>query len=103
MRNCAIVAATLFFIAATVVRAQGPQSETVNGFLCPITGKQILAASQPLNVNLLSGTKTPKDALDLILMAKWSLNYLAGTLTPERDFASSYGNWPLKMPPYAIG
>ena len=36
-------------------------------------------------------------------MAKWALNYLAGTVTSEDGFASSYGNWPLRMPPYAVG
>jgi len=36
-------------------------------------------------------------------MAKWSLNYLAGSVSEEANFASSYGNWPLKMPPYALG
>jgi hypothetical protein len=36
-------------------------------------------------------------------MAKWALNYLAGTVSAENGFASSYGNWPLKASPYAVG
>jgi hypothetical protein len=36
-------------------------------------------------------------------MAKWALNYLTGTISADAGFASSYGNWPLRMPPYAVG
>jgi hypothetical protein len=52
---------------------------------------------------MLSKTSDKRDTLDPVVMAKWSLNYLVGTVSEENGFASSYGNWPLKMPPYQIG
>lgn len=73
------------------------------GFLSPVRECGGVPDSAPVQVEMLSRTKTPKDALNLVLMAKWSLNYLAGSITAETDFASSYGNWPLKMPPFAMG
>jgi hypothetical protein len=77
--------------------------ETLPGFILPVSNIEPVADTAPRNVELLSQTILPKDPLDLQLMSQWSLNYLAGTITIEDDFASSYGNWPLKMPPYAIG
>jgi hypothetical protein len=41
--------------------------------------------------------------LELRDMAKWSLNYLAGSITPDKGYASSYGNWPLNDPPFSVG
>lgn len=103
MRFWGAMAGTLCVIAGTVGHAQSAQPEKIDGFLFPVTGKHILLASQPPDVKLLSKTTSPRDTLDPVLMAKWSLNYLAGSVSEEQGFASSYGNWPLKMPPYAIG
>ena len=36
-------------------------------------------------------------------MASWCLNYLTGSITAEKNYASSYGNWPLNDPPFSIG
>src|SRR3954452_4373593 len=36
-------------------------------------------------------------------MARWCLNYLAGSITAEENYASSYGNWPLNDPPFSVG
>ncbi|HLK55119.1 MAG TPA: hypothetical protein VKU00_01060 [Chthonomonadaceae bacterium] len=90
-------------MAGTIGWADGGERETIPGFLSPVTDKMILSASTSMEVKLLSKTKIPKDTLDPVLMAKWSLNYLTGSVSEEANFASSYGNWPLKMPPFAIG
>jgi hypothetical protein len=82
---------------------QATQTEKSDGFLCPMTDKKLLPDSAPATVKLLAETTTPRDRLDPVLMAKWALNYLAGSVSQEQGFASSYGNWPLKMPPFAIG
>jgi hypothetical protein len=103
IRFCAAIAGALFVTAVAIGRAYSAEHETIPGFLCPVTNRRVLPASQPADVQLLSKTKTPKDTLDPVLMAKWSLNYLAGSISEEKGFASSYGNWPLKMPPYAVG
>ena len=73
------------------------------GFLSPVTGREVIAGSAPVRVNLLAKTLESRDTLDPVLMAQWSLNYLAGSVSAASRFASSYGNWPLKMPPYQIG
>jgi hypothetical protein len=36
-------------------------------------------------------------------MAKWCLNHLTGSITAEKSYASSYGNWPLNDPPFRMG
>jgi hypothetical protein len=97
------MAATLLVMIWTMGLAYGAEPETIDGFLCPVTGKEVIPASEPTGVKLLSRTKSPRDTLDPVLMARWALNYLSGSVSEENDFASSYGNWPLKMPPYAIG
>jgi len=81
----------------------GAEEEAMPGFLSPVMKRGGVPDSAPVRVELLSRTTTPRDTLDLEGMAKWSLNYLAGSITAEKDFASSYGNWPLKMPPLAVG
>ena len=84
--------------------AQGKAADAkVSGFGGTIGDVRLVLESAPDNVEPLANTQTPRDVLDLTLMAKWSLNYLAGTVTVENNFASSYGNWPLKMPPFAVG
>jgi hypothetical protein len=50
----------------------------------------------------LAKTRIPQ-SLDLRNMARWSLNYLTGSITAEKNFASSYGNWPLDDPPFCVG
>ena len=50
----------------------------------------------------LSQARIPQ-SLDMRNMASWGLNYLTGSITAERNYASSYGNWPLKDPPFSIG
>lgn len=103
MRFWTIVAGVGLVMAGTAGLAwQTPQPETIPGFLSPVTGKEVLSASSPPHVNLLSKTTTPRDTLDLVRMAQWSLNYLTNTVSEEQGFASSYGNWPLKMPPYSL-
>jgi len=96
---------TLALMGAVMVAlaARGAEPETVSGFLCPVVAKHVLPASQPVDAELLSKTRAPRDTFNPELMAKWSLNYLAGSVSEDSGFASSYGNWPLKMPPYAIG
>ena len=97
------VAFALLMIACNLGTGRGAEEETVAGFVSPVSGRGVIPHSAPAHVELLSKTKDPRDALDLVLMAKWSLNYLTGSITQEKDFASSYGNWPLQMPPFAIG
>ena len=103
MRFRALMAATLIVMVGTTGPADSAERETIDGFLSPVVGKEVVAASEPAGVKLLSRTKAARDTLDPVLMARWSLNYLAGSVSEEDGFASSYGNWPLKMPPYAIG
>src|SRR5437868_2902174 len=103
MRFCAAMIGALLVMAGTPGRADSVEHETLPGFLSPVTDKNLLPASAPTEIKLLSRTKTPRDRLDPVLMAKWSLNYLTGSVSEENGFASSYGNWPLKMPPFAIG
>jgi hypothetical protein len=103
MRFCAGMITTLFVIAGTIGLTGSAEPDTIDGFLCPVTGKKVIPASEPAGVKLLTKTTAPRDTLDPVLMARWSLNYLTGSVSDESGFASSYGNWPLKMPPYAIG
>src|SRR5437868_6983688 len=103
MRFYAAILGTLCIMAGTMGLAGRAEQETIDGFLSPVADKKILPDSAPAEVKLLSKTRTARDTLDLELMAKWSLNYLAGSVSEEQGFASSYGNWPLKMPPYALG
>jgi len=102
-RFYAVIVGTLLGTAGMVGGADSADHEIIYGFLCPVTNRAVLPDSAPVGVKLLSRTRTPRDTLDLELMAKWSLNYLTGSVSGEAGFASSYGNWPLKMPPYAIG
>jgi hypothetical protein len=62
---------------------------------------KILPESQQL-VLPLSQARIP-EGLDMRNMARWCLNYLTGSITVEKNFASSYGNWPLNDPPISIG
>jgi hypothetical protein len=50
----------------------------------------------------LSQARIP-ESLDMRNMARWCLNYLMGSITAEKNYASSYGNWPLNDPPFSIG
>src|SRR5262245_54796397 len=50
----------------------------------------------------LSRARIP-EGLDMRNMARWCLNYLTGSITAEKNFASGYGNWPLNDPPFNIG
>ena len=50
----------------------------------------------------LSRARIP-EGLDMRNMARWCLNYLTGSITAEKNYASSYGNWPLNDPPFSIG
>jgi hypothetical protein len=102
MRFCMGLAGTLFALTCTLGVAQRAERETIDGFLCPVENRKVLAGSELADGKLLSRTEAPRDTLDPVLMAKWSLNYLAGSVSAETGFASSYGNWPLKMPPYAL-
>jgi hypothetical protein len=90
-------------LACALAPVWSAEEKTVAGFLLPVREQGVIPDSAPAQVELLSRTKAPRDTLELPLMAKWSLNYLAGSITEEKDFASSYGNWPLKMPPFAMG
>lgn len=103
MRFGIAMAGILVVMACSMGLAQSVQFETVVGFLTPVTNKKVLTAPEPVDAKPLSKTKILRDTLDTVLMAKWSLNYLTGSVSEEAGFASSYGNWPLKMPPYAIG
>ena len=103
MRFFAAIVGTLFGMTSTVALAAGAGVEPIDGFLMPGKDRQILSDTAPARVDLLYGTRTSRDTLDPVLMARWSLNYLAGTVSEDHGFASSYGNWPLKMPPYSIG
>jgi hypothetical protein len=102
MRFAAIAVGVGLVMAGTAGPAQRAEHETIPGFLSPVTNRSLLPASAPTSVNLLSRTKTPRDTVDLVRMARWTLNYLAGSVSEKKGFASSYGNWPLKMPPYSL-
>jgi hypothetical protein len=90
-------------LASALAAPRGAEADTIAGFLSPVAGRESVPASAPDEVKLLAKTRIARDSLDPVLMAKWSLNYLAGSVSEESGFASSYGNWPLKMPPFAIG
>ncbi len=75
--------------------------ETLGGFLTPVINRRTLPTLKSESATLLSKAQSRRDTLDLTLLAKWSLNYLTGSVSEEAGFASSYGNWPLKMPPFA--
>lgn len=91
-------------VCLTAIAANGQGEEVmVSGFLEKIGPAKVIPGSAPLVVARLAKTKTPRDTLDLELMSRWALNYLAASITVESNYASSYGNWPLKSPPFAIG
>jgi hypothetical protein len=73
----------------------------VSGFMGDISDVQILPGSCPATVPRLNSSAQSQD-VDLVLMSKWCLNYLAGTITVSRDYESSYGNWPLNDPPFSM-
>src|SRR5262245_8574349 len=50
----------------------------------------------------LSQARIP-EGLHMRNLARWCLNYLTGSITEGKDYASSYGNWPLNDPPFSIG
>jgi hypothetical protein len=87
--------------AYTGSAAFADEPHAIPGFLSPVVNIQFMSSSD--GVGRLSKTKESRDTLDPVLMAKWALNYLTGTISKDAGFASSYGNWPLRMPPYAIG
>lgn len=103
VRFSLIIVSILFVMTQTMNSAHCAEQDSIDGFLCPVSNKKVIPNSQVSSVKLLSETTTPRDTLDPVLMAKWSLNYLRGTVSEDAGFASSYGNWPLRMPPYAIG
>ena len=94
---------TLLSIACGGLPSYSDESQALPGFLIPVVHTTEPSVPAPSSVLALSKTKEARDTLDPVLMAKWSLNYLAGTVSEENGYASSYGNWPLKMPPYQIG
>jgi hypothetical protein len=61
-----------------------------------------LLPESPQPVDPLAQARIPA-TLDLRNMASWCLNYLTRSITAEKNFASSYGNWPLNDPPFSIG
>jgi hypothetical protein len=99
----AIYAAALPALDPILGKSEHASRAKTDGFLSPVTGREVVRDSAPVSVKLLARTTTPRDTLDPVLMAKWALNYLTGSVSEEQGFASSYGNWPLKMPPFAIG
>jgi hypothetical protein len=103
MRFGAATALTLLILIGALRPGYCQTPETVRGFLCPLTATEIVPRSAPADVKLLRQTTSTRDTLDPVLMAKWALNYLTGSVSEDQGFASSYGNWPLKMPPFAIG
>jgi hypothetical protein len=94
------VGIVLLLPGAAPAPARGAELQ-VRGFLDQVSEAKVIPRSQPAGVKPLGATQVPQD-VDLVLMAKWSLNYLAGTITVDRDFESSYGNWPLKYPPFSM-
>ncbi|MEP6664196.1 MAG: hypothetical protein ABJC04_11090, partial [Verrucomicrobiota bacterium] len=89
------------FLAASISAIYGGELK-ISGFMDQVSAAKIVANSQPTKIKPLNKTKVPPAEVDLPLMSKWSMNYLTGTVTPERDYESSYGNWPLNYPPYSI-
>src|SRR5262249_35718246 len=67
-------------LACALTPLWSAEEEAIAGFLLPVREPSVIADSAPANVELLSRTEAPKDTLDLLLMAKWSLNYLAGSI-----------------------
>jgi hypothetical protein len=94
--------ASAFSLVLVTAQSRGAEV-TVNGFLEKVGPGEIVAGSAPVAVERLARTKLLKDSLDLELMSRWGLNYLTGSVTVESNYASSYGNWPLKSPPFALG
>ena len=91
----------MFLIFAALISTGYGDDLKVSGFMDQISAVKILSDSQPTKVKSLKDTPIPAD-VDLMLMSKWCMNYLTGTITVERDYESSYGNWPLKYPPFSI-
>ena len=73
----------------------------VAGYMGTVSDVKVLSRTQPSKIKPLKESSIPK-SVDLPLLAKWSMNYLTGTITVERNYESSYGNWPLNYPPYSI-
>lgn len=92
--------AALLYLVALISTGYGGDLK-ISGFMDQISAAKILPGSQPTKIKLLKETKVPAD-VDLVLMSKWSMNYLTGTISVGRDYESSYGNWPLNYPPYSI-
>ncbi len=91
----------VYFLLLTFPSSGRCDSLTVSGFMDKVSGVTILPHSQPAHVKPLNKSPIPPD-VDLVLMSKWGLNYLAGTITVVRDYESSYGNWPLHDPPFSM-
>jgi len=96
-----LITTTSLILSARLAIAD--EATMLAGFLCPVVNMQTPIMADSARVQRLNKTTTPRDTLDPVLMAKWTLNYLTGTVSANAGFASSYGNWPLRMPPYAIG
>lgn len=94
------VGIVLFLLGGAFAPAWGAELQ-VRGFMDQVSEVKAVPRSQPTRVKPLRASTIPQD-LDLTLMAKWSLNYLAGTVTVDRDYESSYGNWPLNYPPFSM-
>ena len=102
-RRALALGTSLLVTLATPVSTSLAAKAKAGGFLGTIVDAEMIPESAPTSLEPVAKSQAPRDALDLVLMAKWSLNYLAGTVTVENNFASSYGNWPLNMPPFAVG
>ena len=59
---CAVVAASLLVFALPAACQE--KGETVAGFLSPVTGREVIAGSAPVRVNLLAKTLESRDTLD---------------------------------------
>ena len=102
-RHPPLLFATSWLLLLAIACTSTAADLTVRGFLGTIENAEIIPGSAPAQVDPVAKTRAGRDALELERLAQWSLNYLVGSVTAEKDFASSYGNWPLSMPPFAIG
>ncbi len=73
------VGTALLLLGTAPTPARGAELH-VRGYIDHVSEIKAVPRSQPMSVKALQATRIPQD-VDLALMAKWSLNYLAGTVT----------------------
>jgi hypothetical protein len=87
---------TLCLLSASALAGEAPTSATLPGFQGQVTGLTIVEASQP--ADLASAAPTSPD-MDLVAMARWSLDALRKNPRPNLDYECRFSMNLLRYPP----